>query len=137
MSDKLSAVAPGVSSALSLDSFRYRSSHRLVKAVQFDRVFQKNQRSRDQHFVVLARPNHLLYARLGLAVSRKAAGDAVPRNRLKRLIRESFRTHQPPLRGIDCVVMARPGAARHDGNTLLTSLDTHWSRLAKLCATLS
>jgi ribonuclease P protein component len=47
-------------------------------------------------------------ARLGVAASR-AVGDAVERNRCKRLLREMFRRHQhaiPP--GRDLVVSARP-----------------------------
>ncbi|NNF17534.1 MAG: ribonuclease P protein component [Gammaproteobacteria bacterium] len=106
---------------------------RLVNGDQFNRVFQRNQRSRDQYFVVLARSNHLPYARLGLAISRKAAGDAVPRNRLKRLVRESFRKTQTDIAGLDCVVMARPGAAQCHGTVLLKSLDNHWAQVARKC----
>ena len=107
---------------------------RLLSGRQFDRVFKKNKRSRDQFFVVLARPNQLPYPRLGLAVSRKAAGDAVPRNRLKRLIRESFRTLPEDYPGLDCVVMAKPGVANQSNDTLYKSLAKHWTRVHTQCA---
>ncbi len=107
---------------------------RLLSGTQFDRVFRKNKRSRDQFFIVLARPNQLPYARLGLAISRKAAGDAVPRNRLKRLIRESFRMLPVNDIGLDFVVMAKPGAATNGNDTLLKSLDKHWARVQRQCA---
>ena len=112
---------------------QFQRQQRLVKGGQFDRVFKRNKRSRDQHFIVLARHNHLPYARLGLAISRKAAGDAVPRNRLKRLVRESFRNRQSDIPGLDCVVMARHGAARCSGQVLLKSLSKHWDRVAREC----
>ncbi len=108
---------------------------RLLSGAQFDRVFKKNHRSRDQFFIVLARPNQLPYPRLGLAISRKAAGDAVPRNRLKRLIRESFRTLPGDYPGLDFVVMAKPGLAAQSNDTLLKSLDKHWTRVHRQCAT--
>jgi ribonuclease P protein component len=50
------------------------------------------------HFVY--RKNHLSHARLGLAVSRKY-GNAVKRNALKRLLRESFRQHSVQTMSID------------------------------------
>jgi ribonuclease P protein component len=107
---------------------------RLISGGQFDRVFKKNIRSADQYFLVLARTNHLTYARLGMAISRKAAGDAVPRNLLKRLVRESFRCTEITNLAVDLIVMARPAAAKTDNNTLLKSLDQHWSRVEKRCA---
>ncbi|MFK8031750.1 MAG: ribonuclease P protein component [Gammaproteobacteria bacterium] len=112
----------------------FTRQQRLLSGAQFDLVFKKNTRSRDQFFIVLARPNQLPYARLGLAISRKAAGDAVPRNRLKRLIRESFRCLPADYPGLDFVVMAKPGLALHDNQTLLKSLEKHWARIQTQCA---
>lgn len=49
-------------------------------------------------------------ARLGLAIS-KRAGNAVHRNRIKRLVREVFRHRAAAFAGLDLVVTARPGAS--------------------------
>ena len=64
-----------------------------------------------------------------MAVSRKTAPRAVDRNRIKRLVRESFR-HAPALPAQDLVVIARPAARGADSSTLRTSLNQHWQRLA-------
>lgn len=53
--------------------------------------------------------------RLGLAVSRKVDPNAVGRNRIKRVLRETFRHYRAMLADGDYVVVARVGAARLGG----------------------
>ena len=107
---------------------------RLTTREDFDRVFKScSSRSSDALFTVLARPTEQDYPRLGLAISRKAAGNAVNRHRLKRRVRESFRLSQHALPGCDIVVIARPGVSRHDNDRVTTSLAAHWARIAKSC----
>jgi ribonuclease P protein component len=61
--------------------------------------------------VVLTTPARSAQSRLGITVSRRV-GDAVARNRIKRLVREFFRHNQMRIRPAqDVVVIARPGAA--------------------------
>ena len=80
---------------------------------------------------MLATPNELGHARLGMAVSRRNARRAVDRNRLKRLIRESFRGAQQVIGNFDLVVMAKPAALTVDNATLRRSLANQWQRLRK------
>lgn len=107
---------------------------RLTGRHAFARVFDQPAKSSDRYFAVLTRPNDLAYPRLGLAVSRKVAKSAVARNRIKRVVRESFRRHQRKLGGLDCVVMGRVGAAESDNAVLFASLERHWRRFARPCA---
>ena len=67
-------------------------------------------------------------ARLGLAISRKNCRKATDRNRIKRVIRESFRHHKRTLAGIDIVVINHPAAARATNAELFASLSSHWLR---------
>jgi len=85
-------------------------------------------------FAVLGKNNNLGYARLGMAISMKMAGNAVRRNRLKRAVRESFRHADNTLPAIDFVVMAKAGAAMADRSKLRHSLDRHWQKVSKKCA---
>lgn len=111
---------------------RFRPTDRLRTRAAFTRVFRRNLRSSDKLFTVLARPVDGR-ARLGLAVSVRAAGGAVSRNRIKRLVRESFRHHRSRLPDADIVVMARPGIAAEDNRRIRASLLGHWKRIAKGC----
>jgi ribonuclease P protein component len=86
-------------------------------------------RSSDRYFTVLARASVADVARLGLTISRRVAKNAVDRNRLKRLARESFR-QQPTLPACDFVVLAKAGAAEAERGPLRESLDRHFARLA-------
>lgn len=104
--------------------------HRRLRASkEFGRVFADPVRSSDRFFTILAKPNDVGVARLGLAISRKAAKRAVDRNRLKRIARESFRHKTLP--AWDFVVLARPGAAAEPSGTLRASLDASFDRLVR------
>jgi ribonuclease P protein component len=107
----------------------------LLSGGDFQQVFKHTEcRSVDQRLTVLARQNKLNHARLGLAISKRIIKTAVGRNRVKRLVRESFRHHQQLLMGLDIVVMSRNGAAQASNPELLAALQTHWQRVAKKCA---
>jgi len=83
---------------------------------------------------ILAAPNDQGHPRLGLAISKKNAKRAVDRNRIKRIIRESFRQNQIRLPAVDLVVMAKPQTKSATNSELFTSLEHHWGRLIKQCA---
>lgn len=102
---------------------------RLLCARDFSHVFACPERHADRFFTVLARPNNVGCARLGLAISKKAARRAIDRNRIKRLVRASFRLHRAALPAVDVVVMARPAAVSQANATLLRSLSNIWKKL--------
>lgn len=110
---------------------RFREDNRLLKAAAFGRVFQKATRSKDKLFTVLCRENKDGTARLGLAISKKHCRRATGRNRIKRIIRESFRQHQAMLAGLDIVVINQRAAAEAENGQMFDSLEAHWRRCRK------
>ena len=117
------------------DSQAFPRTARIVGAGEYRRVFQHSLcKSSDRWLTVLALGNALGRPRLGLAISRKAEKTAVGRNRVKRIIRESFRHHQGELNAWDLVVIARPGVAAQSSSALHAALAKHWTRIQRTCA---
>ena len=85
---------------------------RLRRKRDFDAAYARGRRVGDGFFAVTASMNDTGAPRLGLAVAVRIAGGAVGRNRIRRIIRESFRLHQRELPAVDLVVSARPRRAR-------------------------
>jgi ribonuclease P protein component len=123
--------------------FQFGKERRLRRRVDFLRVQANGVRTSTTHFVLLVagRPADKdcpdpanAKARLGVVVTKKV-GNAIVRNRVKRLCRECFRLwpdFAPP--GIDLVVIAREGA----GELGLATVRDEWLRarpsLLKRCA---
>ncbi len=101
-------------------------TQRLRLPGQFKRVFARPVRAGNHQLTVLARPNGLAHARLGLAVPKRHLRRAVDRNRFKRIVRESFRLNQAGLAGLDIVVLARHGSVDFDARNLRAGIDRQW-----------
>jgi ribonuclease P protein component len=78
---------------------------KLRRRAEFQKVYERGIRLRGRFMTCFALPNDAGTPRLGIAASQKI-GNAVTRNRAKRLVRELFRAHKP-LTGIDIVVVPR------------------------------
>ena len=88
--------------------YSFPASLRLKRKREFDRVFSARCSVADGRLVLYAQPNGRTDSRLGLVVS-KRVGNAVTRNRIKRLLREAFRLNRSSLPvGYDFVCVPRP-----------------------------
>ena len=111
-------------------------SHRLLCARDYQQFFKQARKIYSRHFVILYKPNQLPIARLGLAISKKRIKRAVDRNRIKRVIRESFRHHQTMLATLDVTVImskeARKASTALVKLDLRSELDKQWRQLKYL-----
>jgi len=126
-------------------------SRRLLLALDFQKVFKKTRcRSVDKYLCLLAVKNDYTCSRLGLAIAKKKIKTSVARQRIKRLIRESFRQNHYRLKqnglkqnslnqtrsehsGFDIVVMANPAAAQATNQKIALSLQQHWKKIIDQC----
>jgi ribonuclease P protein component len=102
---------------------------RIRRAGDFAVLRQASGRFGGRCFSVRYRQNEVGHARLGLAISKRVSKRAVDRNRIKRLVRESFRRARHALPPVDLMVMAREQACTLPGSVLLAELDALWRKL--------
>ena len=109
----------------------FTPAHRLHRKAEFDLLYREGRRYADNFFLALARDNSLAHPRLGLSISAKAVGNAVNRNRVKRVVRESFRLNLTRLPAADIVINARGSAKTAENEFLMRSLEQLWDKLAR------
>ena len=80
---------------------------RLCERRDIDAVFNQANAIRHPAMILLAKANGLHYPRLAIIVAKKNIKKANARNRIKRLIRESFRLQQHQLAGHDFVIIVK------------------------------
>jgi len=108
----------------------FPKSHRLRKRYEFQQINQLGRKYHTPHFLVFGL-QEAASPRLGLTISRKV-GVAVVRNRLKRYLREYFRTHRQRFLVIGSVsIIAKRGAARLDYPAVAAELNQLLNHLGK------
>ena len=88
-------------------SLRYKKCNRIKKPVVFRRLYNKGYKISGSIYTAFFMPNYFEESRLGIAVP-KRLGNAVFRNRQKRLVRELFRSFRPSFaNAFDVVVVMK------------------------------
>ncbi|WP_028116968.1 ribonuclease P protein component [Ferrimonas senticii] len=106
---------------------------RLLTPGDFKSVFANPTRAASPHLTLLAIPNGNQHPRLGLTVAKKHVKKANQRNRIKRVVRDSFRLHQYDLPQVDIVVVAKKGIDELDNAAIHKLVDKLWRKLTRRC----
>jgi ribonuclease P protein component len=112
----------------------YPPAARLRQAADFAALRSSGKRVSSRFFHTQYRLTEHADARLGMAVSRRVSKLAVVRNRIRRIVRESFRAIRAQLPGCDVLLIARTAAAEQEGKALRRDIDLIWRQLAALKA---
>ena len=96
--------------------FNFSSDLKIRKSSEFKEIFDKGKRLYTEHYTLIYAPNSLGFPRLGLVVG-KRCGNAVKRNRIKRVLREVFRRNKPLFDSLDVLIIGKksgetPGYSR-------------------------
>lgn len=109
---------------------RFAKADRLHRRREFEQLSRNGRKAVNRQFVALYRPAAGPVCRLGVTVSRKV-GNAVVRNRVKRLIREFFRQNRCLLDpACDVNIIARPCVAELPSVPVFAALEALFRHIA-------
>jgi len=92
----------------------------------FSEIFKAGEKTVTKYHIFLAKPNTYNKPRLGIIVAKKYISRAVARNKIKRIIRESFRAIKSTLPAWDLIIMVRPIITTINKTQLRVELDKQW-----------
>ena len=88
---------------------RFTKAERLLSRADYLRLSHAGRKIHTLHFLIVCTTPQQPLGRIGITVSKKV-GNAVQRNRVKRLIREYYRSHKAFFGEKDSNVIAKKGA---------------------------
>ena len=116
------AASPGAASGSATRGLKFPREARLVRRGDFDSVYRAGNRRSSSHFTVFFRPNELPQSRFGFSI-KKALGNAVVRNRMRRRMREVVRGHRQEIpAGWDIVIHPKSSLVRAEFSALTEDL---------------
>lgn len=116
-------VLPGPGAAL----YGFRKTRRILDRSEFLELSRQGKKFQDNYFIVLCLPGKFAWTRMGVTVSRRV-GNAVTRNRVKRLVREWFR-HSRFSGNWDVTIIAKKSAADLPFYAACRSLDNVFAKI--------
>jgi ribonuclease P protein component len=107
----------------------FSKASRLLSPSQYSKVFQKADYKLSTSALLMLGSKSTLSPRLGIVVAKKNVKSAVQRNRLKRIIRESFRLRQEDFDTIDLVVLVRQGLDKMNNHDVFIQINKLFDEL--------
>jgi len=107
-----------------------KKTYRVKRQKDFDQIFAAKDSFANRKFVIYKLKGSVPHYRVGLSVSKKL-GNAVTRNRVKRLMRHAIREMESSIQPLDFVLIARPGVEQLDFREVKSNLK-HLLKLSKI-----
>jgi len=107
-------------------SEKFPKTARLKKRPEFLRLSRTGNKIHSANFIVISKKTDAAESRLGVTVSGKV-GNAVVRNKIKRLVREYFRRQRELITATDTLVIARPSAKGVSYASVASELKKAWT----------
>jgi ribonuclease P protein component len=109
-------------------AYNFPSIFRLKNGAEIQDVLAYGKKYRERNLSIFIKPNILGYPRLAIIIASKYVAKAVDRNRLKRVIRESFRLNQDKIKGNDIIVFGYRGIENLTNFELQQCLEKNWQK---------
>lgn len=103
------------------------SHARLLTKKDYSAVFDGAKKIDHREVFALFKKNSAKRARLGVIISKKSCQKACDRNRIKRLIRESFRLKEH--QNFDIIILSRKGVSKLSNKQIFHKLSCIWEKL--------
>jgi ribonuclease P protein component len=114
-----------------VSQFGLKKSHKILKRPDFVFLSKYGKKLQDSNFIIIYMPGESDHSRLGVTVS-KRVGNAVLRNRIKRLIREYFRLNKERIGGCwNLNIIAKKTAAALSSCQVFMSLEILFGKLGE------
>ncbi|VFP77581.1 ribonuclease P protein component [Buchnera aphidicola] len=114
-----------------MSRFSLKKKSRLLLNVQFQKIYNKNYKIHTKHFLMFMHTNYLQFPRLGISISKKNVARSHDRNRVKRLIKESFRLVQHNLLFMDFIIIVKKNIHLLNNSKIFFFLKKLWSYKSK------
>ena len=102
---------------------------RLLKRHEFKKISKEGRRLDNGHFLIIYTKGQQARSRIGITVTKKV-GNAVARNRIKRLSREFFRQNRSKFKGTwDINIIAKKNAAHISTEQVFESLQQLFEKM--------
>ncbi len=109
--------------------FTLSKEERLRKRAEFVRLSGRGKSFKTRHFIAAVADGDRDNNRIGITASKKV-GNAVQRNRIKRIVRENFRHRKESLSGNrDINIIARKGAASLPNHRIYKELEELFDKM--------
>ena len=103
----------------------------MLTHAQFKSVFSNPIKASSAEITLLAIPNTEQHPRMGLTVAKRYVKRANQRNRIKRVIRDSFRLNQHDIPHLDIVVLVRNGVMEMENAEINKLIEKLWRKLSR------
>ena len=111
-----------------LDSNCFKRQSRLLNRAAFQAVFKEKKKYFGNGFILYSCQNSVGYPRMGVILSKKQVRLASHRNRVRRVIKESFRLNQSKLPDLDFVVVCLKKAETLKRKELFRCITEQWQK---------